>query len=317
MSVSDGALPMHVAFIAEGAYLTHAAAMLDSLAAHHTASALQFHLLYGAELHLPDSDRLERWLERRSLRLLRHRVPDALMQGFPGTHFHRSIWFRTLLPELLPHLDRVLYLDADTLVLAPLAPLYGTDLSRHLFAAVTNPLYPFMENWPVTRLGLPDGSRYINSGVLLLNLDAMRRAGTTEQLRRYAVAHPENRYPEQDALSSLFHEQCLFLHPRWNVQTTLYDLAPGELPFPEPVVRETRSNPAIAHFIGPFKPDHYLSRHPAGGAYLRHRANTPWPVIRDQGVGPVNRVLRRLPMRWQYQYFVTRATLQDRLSHFW
>lgn len=303
--------PIQLAFTADSAYLPHAAAMVDSML--EQGDAVDLHLVHGPELAPPEIEAFERWLGKRGVCLTRHPVTDELVRDLPERHFHRSVWYRILLPELLPGLDRVLYLDADTLVLDRLRPLWETDLAGHLFGAVTNPLYPFMENGPLRHLGLPSAGCYLNSGVLLMNLERMRQEKFVATLRSYAARHPENRYPEQDALSALFHNRCAFLHPRWNVQTTFFDLAPGELPFSKELVQESRDHPAIVHFIGPYKPDHYLSRHPYGTAYLRHRRNTPWPASAQKGRSLVNLALRRLPMAWQFRYFVARAALMQRL----
>ncbi|HJG49227.1 MAG TPA: hypothetical protein K8V09_01035 [Limosilactobacillus ingluviei] len=42
----------------------------------------------------------------------------------------RSAYYRILLPNLLPEVDRVLYLDYDTLVLGDLTTLWHSDLAR-------------------------------------------------------------------------------------------------------------------------------------------------------------------------------------------
>ena len=48
------------------------------------------------------------------------------------------MWYRIFLPELLPDVDRVLYLDADTIAVDSLAPLWEIDLDDSYLGAVTN-----------------------------------------------------------------------------------------------------------------------------------------------------------------------------------
>lgn len=225
-------------------------------------------------------------------------VPAARLAAFPAPGFPRAIWARVLLPELLPGEAKVLYLDADTIVVESPAPLWATDLADRPLAAVANPLYGFMPDHPRWQLGIEDRRRYVNSGVLLMDLDAMRREDTASQLLAYAQAHPDHEWPDQDAISALFADRHVSLHPRWNAQTTLWDLRPDELPFSADEVEEARRAPAIVHFVGPFKPWHYLCTHPYRDAYFEHLAATPWAVPAVEGRTPVNAVLRRLSPVW-------------------
>jgi lipopolysaccharide biosynthesis glycosyltransferase len=305
---------IHVAFTAERGYVRHAAAMLDSLLQHHAPEQLKLSVLQGPDHATDESVELERWLAARGCALQRLTIAEQQLEGFRSTYFHRSIWYRILLPELLPEAARVLYLDADVLVTAPLDELWNVALADNLFAGVTNPLYPFMGNWPVSKLGLPSERLYPNSGVLLMDLAAMRHAHFVEGVRRYARAHIHGGCAEQDALAAAYHPQCLFVHPRWNAQTPLYDLPAQVLPWTDQEIREAREHPAIVHFTGPAKPSHYLCRHPYRDAYVRHRAATPWPLRGIQGRNPLNFVLRRAPLIWEVRYARIRSAVLRRLG---
>jgi lipopolysaccharide biosynthesis glycosyltransferase len=202
---------------------------------------------------------------------------------------------------LLPALPRVLYLDADMIIVDDLGPLWDTDLNGKAFAAVSNPIYAFMRPWPRLDLGLDQPQDYLNSGVLLLDLERLRAEDGIGALRRYAGEHPHNLCPEQDALSAVLGQRWLHLHPRWNVQNTLFELPPRQLPFSAMEVSEALQHPAIIHFIGPFKPWHYLCTHPRRALYFEHLRRTPWPETPPQGVSLFNRLLRPLPLAAQHR----------------
>jgi lipopolysaccharide biosynthesis glycosyltransferase len=91
------------------------------------------------------------------------------------------------------------------------------------------------------------------------------------------------------------------LHPRWNVQTTLYDLPTWLLPFPKEVTREAVQQPAVIHYNGPFKPWQYLSKHPMRGLYFEHLKGTPWPKQSLERAGLGYRLIRPLPISLQYK----------------
>lgn len=304
--------PLLVACATDDGYAPHCAAMLHSLLAHHPAGSVQVYVLHGTgTLSEASRGRLSEvaaggdaaidWLE----------VRPADIAAFPATRFHPACWYRVLLPDLLPRAPRVLYLDADLIVLEPLDELWSADLRGRAFAAVVNPLYPFMPDRAAT-LGLASASEYLNSGVLLMDLERMRATGLAARLRAYAQDHPDNPWPEQDALSVVCRGEWAALPPRWNAQTTVFDLADGQLPYPPDQAREARQRPAIVHFIGPLKPWTYLCRHPLRHVYARHRRQTPWGEFEPEGRTLANRLLRPLSLGAQLKARALYRTLVRR-----
>lgn len=290
---------IEVACSADAGYLPHVSAMLHSLLSHTEERPLRVWLMHGPELPLEGRERVAQVVESLGGELRLLPVPDELMAGFPTSRFHYSCWYRILLPELLPDVDRVLYLDCDVIVTDDLEPLWSTDLGDRLFAACTNPLYRPMFR-TVSELGVEDRRDYLNSGVLLLDLARLREEGLSDQLRTYAAQHPDNTCPEQDALSVVMRGRWLQLHPRWNLQTALLDRPKRKLPFPAPVVEEAVASPAVVHFNGPFKPWHYHCRHPLRELYFDHLRPTRWPEVPLSYDTWAYRLMRPLTVNMQY-----------------
>jgi lipopolysaccharide biosynthesis glycosyltransferase len=289
---------IELACIADGSFVRHAGAMLHSAFECSPHSRFSVHVLHSAPIDDADRRNLKAVAAAVASSLDFLEIPAGDVGDLPEGYFPRSVWFRILLPELLPHAERVLYLDSDLIVTDDLQPLWDIDLDGCLLAAVTNPLYPFMPPYPAISLGIPNASDYFNSGVLLMDLGQMRAEDTTSRLRQYATRHPGNHFPDQDALNVVCRHRRLSLHPRWNVQSSLYELRTSELPFPTSEIEEARAHPAIIHFIGPFKPWQYLCRHPHQSLYFDHAAATPWGAPALEGRTPRTIVLRRLPLAW-------------------
>jgi len=309
---------VNIACATDDAYAPHCATMLRSLFAHNDAASLRIHVLHDAGLSGDARQRLEQMVTGAGSTLRWLELAPAQLEGFPDDRFHITCWYRVLLPDLLPRETRMLYLDSDMLVRGPLLSLWQQDLAGKLFGAVINPLYPFMPDHPAA-LGLGGIREYPNSGVMLMDLAAMRAAGLVEKLRAYAAAHRRNPYPEQDALAVVCRGQWLALDPRWNAQSTVFDVAPERLPFAREAVLAARSDPAIVHFIGPLKPWHYLCRHPLRHEYAAHRRRTPWPAFELEGRTWRNRILRPLSLGAQVRLrllaarWIPEAWLQRRL----
>ncbi|MEQ1438039.1 glycosyltransferase family 8 protein [Fontimonas sp. SYSU GA230001] len=293
---------IHLACIAEGAYLRHTGAMLHSALSQTLPDRCTVHVLHERPIADDERDRLAGVVAglRGELRWLQ--LAEDAARGFPDGGFPRAVWFRVLLPELLPGLERVLYLDSDLIVRQSLVPLWRTDLGGALLGAVTNPLYPFQPPYPQQALGIARPEDYFNSGVLLLDLARMRAEGSARALAQVAATRPGLWYPDQDALNLVCRDRWHRLHPRWNAQSTFFELSDRDLPVPAVEAAEARTDPAIVHFIGPLKPWTYLCRHPLRALYAEHARATPWGVPPLEGRTLRNAVLRQLPMaaidRW-------------------
>jgi lipopolysaccharide biosynthesis glycosyltransferase len=288
---------LDVACAVEGAgYAGHSAAMLHSVLAHHDPAAVRIHYLPGPGITAEHERAIAGMVEELGGTISFLHVEDERLAGLPTEGFTRkATWYRIFLPELLPDVQRVLYLDADLIVLDSLAPLWELDLDDHYLGAVTNVLEPIYAHRP-RELGITRPNAYFNAGVLLMNLGAMRRDDRTAALEEYARRHaPELVWRDQDALNVVLGERRLPLHPRWNCMNSFLTLPQAADVFTAEELTDAVGHPAIRHFEGPGenKPWHYLCPHDGRELYASHRRGTPWPRFRPDGRTPRN-VLRRL-----------------------
>ena len=113
-------------------------------------------------------------------------VPRELFEDFPETgRYPQEIYYRLAAPLLLPpELDRILYLDADIVVINPLGPLYRSDFEGNLFMACTH-TRELLTRANSHRLGLEEPVPYINTGVILMELNGLRREIDLGELIRH------------------------------------------------------------------------------------------------------------------------------------
>jgi lipopolysaccharide biosynthesis glycosyltransferase len=270
---------VHVACGADERYVPHLAVMLHSLCANARTAPLSIHMMDGG---LPEA---ARHYLRKVVAV--HKVPIEFVSIDVRRlqHLRLAEWFspanyyRMLLPELLPQLDRVLYLDADIVVDDDVAPLWSTDLSGHALAAVPNVLHPKNPQDHVRNLGLKQARDYLNSGVLLMDLKRMRDSALERQLLDYAAAHPQLMlFADQDAFNGVLQGRWERLHPRWNVQTTMLEVAPPDQPLAEADLRQALARPAVIHYMGWWKPWRLWSNHPLRARYRKYFRQLPRPV---------------------------------------
>lgn len=142
----------------------------------------------------------------------------------PGTaissRYSEAALYRLMLPELLPDLDRILYLDSDIIIRRDIARVFSeTDVTDMLLAAVAEP--PIEDQEPKRKAMGLDPRQYFNSGFLILNLDLMRReASSTAMLD--LLKDDSLEFPDQDALNQVCKGRVRFIHPSNNSIRTFF-----------------------------------------------------------------------------------------------
>ena len=281
---------LHVACAAEGEYVMHSAAMLHSVLASHPPDSVVIHYLHAPELAKRTRVQLQEMVARRGGEVKFWEIPDSWCAGLPTEGFTRkATWYRVFLPELLPDVARVLYLDADVIVLESVAPLWEVDMTSKLVAAVTNPLDPQSVDRPTPLVMGSHG--YFNAGVMVFNLELMRSEASSRALLEYGRSHADELvWRDQDALNVVLGSSRVALHPRWNCMNGIFVFPWSAEVLGAEAVAEAREKPAIRHFEGPgpYKPWHYLCEREWRDVYRRHRRATPWPYVRVEGRTPRN-----------------------------
>ena len=132
------------------------------------------------------------------------KIDNNFFNGFPESNrYPKEIYYRLRAADFSPdYLDRVLYLDVDTLVLKPLDELYYMDFEDNYFIACTH-IKKVLAKFNELRLGLDKGAAYINTGVLLMNLELLRNYNVKEQVQE--IAKTKTLFlPDQDIISILY-----------------------------------------------------------------------------------------------------------------
>lgn len=262
---------LSVALCVDGGNVDQAAVTIASVLAHLSPGPpLAFHVFYGE----PPSRRSRRLETLRVAphRLFVHYVENRFRNIGIFDHVTPAALLRLQLGEFLPDLDRVLYLDADILAVADIRPLLAADLGDAVVGAVQDlGLHAAIAEEKVTgrldyilhvrdALGWdPDNFAYVNSGMLLLDLAALRRERFGERAGQLVLDHPHRfRWRDQDAINLLLRGRVVLLDPRWNSMVWFLEREPrrGHADMAATVLQ--RRDPWLLHFSGPSKPWHGL-----------------------------------------------------------
>jgi lipopolysaccharide biosynthesis glycosyltransferase len=161
---------------------------------------------------------------------------------------------KIFIPDYLGNIDKVLYLDADTIIQKDLSDVYQTDIKDSYIAATKDGLmYQFPEH--ITEIGLDWRKFYFNSGIMLLNLKNMRQDAIIEKSITYFNTHYEV-FGDQDILNVVANDKVVPISYRYNCNSTFFEEKDADFLsnfYNEKVYqtsRENYDNAVILHFAG-------------------------------------------------------------------
>lgn len=251
----DGPAAIDLLLTADERYLEHALTLLVSVRVNNPHARLRAFLLHAGI----EQARLQRAVSALAgihCELVCTRVEPELFRDAKVTgRYPPEMYFRLIAPHVLPRsCSRVLYLDPDTLVINPLAPLVGIDLHGKLFAAAAHTA-PTEIPHEVNKVRLNTEHRYFNTGVLLMDVAALRERESPDEIAAFIAAHADRFIlPDQDAFNMLYGDCTLEVPDAvWNLDArrmVVHRVASkGEVDMDWVV-----ENTAIVHFCGKDKP---------------------------------------------------------------
>lgn len=198
----------------------------------HTGAPICFHILHDDTLNDQNREKLVQVATQNGNRIQFHYLGDAFGESLKEKmgRFTIGTMFRVMLPELLPDISKIIYLDADLLVNRDIKELWDTDIQNYCLAAV--PDYSTVNGletpYPVAKQEVP-ASHYFNSGVLYMNLDRIRAKGSMhEKVLNYLEENPDVRLFDQDALNAVYGGETFLVDGSWNTFTHLIQYTPGK-----------------------------------------------------------------------------------------
>lgn len=201
--------------------------------------------------------------------------------------------------------DRILYLDCDTIVRKPIRELWELKLEERTAAVLKD---AFSKHYRAN-IGLEPDDIMFNSGIMLIDLNRWRERdieGRILEFIRLRRGFVEK--GDQGALNAVLSRDCLCFSPEFNAVTIFFDFSYREMLryrkppdyYPEAEVIRAAEDPIIVHYTVSFlskRPWMKGCGHPWAGEWLRYKEMSPWkeePLSEEQRSLRV-RVMRKLP----------------------
>ncbi len=237
----------HIALTFDDNYIEPAIVMMTSVLANKKdEDTIDFHILDGGL-----SENSKKYLNNMKNCIIEyHKVDTELFKGYKKSQYYSvSVLWRLLLPNMLPNLDKLLFLDVDLIVNSSLFELWNIDLDDNYIVAVEDPngkKYAKRQNFN-------KNDKYFNAGVMLINCKKWRENSIPEKSIKIAIDNiGKPLCCDQTILNILFEGKVKFVDLKWNLQYSpinIWATYEDKIQYKQAI-----ENPAIIHFTGDFKP---------------------------------------------------------------
>ena len=209
-------------FAVDNGYIPFLAVALQSLTEH--ASEKYYYLIkvLYTDISEENQEKIKKYnkenvnIEFVDLNYYIDKVKDKL---YTRDYYSKTTYFRLFIPDLYPQYNKVLYLDSDITILTDVAELYNVNMKDNLIAAAPDDVIqniPVFQDYVEKVVGVSDYRHYFNAGIIVMNLEEMRRAKFQEKFLyllgtiKFSVAQ------DQDYLNRLCKGRVKLVDNTWN-----------------------------------------------------------------------------------------------------
>ena len=169
-----------------------------------------------------------------------------------------SQYYRLALHEKLPDMDKIIYLDGDTLIFEDLKEMYDLNMKGKYILGFIDNIYYALESFGIRN------AIVINSGVLLMDLNALRKYNTTDKFNDFIkLLNNSIDQGDQTLINVVLQKHISTLPPKygmWGFENEYFAKEHNKIQKPWLRYRykefiEAFNHPAILHYTGakPFR----------------------------------------------------------------
>lgn len=173
--------------------------------------------------------------------------------------------------------DKAIYIDCDTVILKSIQELWKINLNENLIAGVQDPLPDYLKE----AIEMEKEDRYINSGILLINLKKWREVDFKNKVIKYIEEHNRNVvHHDQGIINGICKGKILYLNPKFNLMPEMILMNEKQIKklyqmdkfYSKNELNEAKKNPYIVHFISKFynRPWFKECTHPYKDYFLKY-----------------------------------------------
>lgn len=213
-------------------------------------TTLVYHILCTKDIKKKNINKLKFFLYiyGNNLEIIFYNMGNAFIE-YKYQKYSQVTYYRLLSPLFIP-LDRILYLDSDVLVFKDLYELYQTSFNNNYVLGFLDILADGIDY-----LGL-SSEKYINAGIILINLEKIRNDNKHYELLYMASHHKKLKHQDQTVINYVLYPQIGILpykygifnfHSSFDIKYLYLKMIRQKLNLSELI--HALKEPAIMHFV--------------------------------------------------------------------
>ncbi|MEO5600087.1 MAG: glycosyltransferase family 8 protein [Cyclobacteriaceae bacterium] len=231
---------IHIAVGFDENYLHPVYSLISSLIIHHRAGQVEIHALTQG-ITEKEKFNMTEFVGHSGNRISFYTLDRSLVSQFVLTsQWTSAVYYRLFFTSLIPEkIQRLIYLDSDTVVTNSLWPLYNVAMDDFPVAAVFD---NYVKTQPL--INIFEEGEYFNSGVMLIDVEKWKAQKISEQACEYLQQYPQNiLFVDQCALNKVLRSKWKKLDFRFNL---MYSCLPEDLSKKQ--MRGLVKNSVVVHY---------------------------------------------------------------------
>ena len=194
-------------------------------------------------------------------------------------------YYRFFIPEIFSDYEKVIYLDADLILNDDIRNLYNENIENYYAGVVHDSVVESLldSKYKIEQYNMSiqeyyqnklhgNNFNYFNAGVMLLNLDKIRKDNITEKLWDFVISESPLEYQDQDALNAVIGNNVKYIDYKWNVLKEKKFYVQNNNKKLRKYLKHVYLNPSIFHYVGSDKPWSFIQ----GKDYKYSHINLWW-----------------------------------------
>ena len=208
--ISSSAIPISMA-LDDGYLYPTIVAMTSILENAYAETKYDFYVMHPGEFTENSKNKLmslENKYPRCKINLID--MENKFKNAYDVGHITTPTYYRLCLSELLPDIDKIIWLDGDTLTFKDLHDMYNIDMEGYYYRGFLDP------NVNGAKKFVEDNDHYICAGVMLINLSELRKDNMVPKFEKFIEENNDNLdQHDQTTINAMAYKKIGKLDPKF------------------------------------------------------------------------------------------------------